>query len=329
MPLKNSQFEQLMREYSRRQLDNLHDQRRRAEEVYAGIPEMKELEDSLITLSAERTRRRIETGVPDPELEQQIRMLRARRLLLLENAGFPADYLEVHYRCPDCRDTGYIGNEKCHCFRQAAIDLLYSQSNLQDVLASENFNTLSLDFYPKDQTHPRTGQTIYDYMKQVADRCRAYAYSFGREKGSLLFTGTTGVGKTFLSNCIAKELIDRCYSVVYLTATELFDLFSRDAFRYDEVADDEISQYILESDLLIIDDLGTEVSNSFTNSKLFYCINERLLRHRGTIISTNLSLKELADAYTERVTSRILSAYQVIPLFGNDIRLARKFSGKP
>ena len=216
MPLKNSQFEQLMREYSRRQLDNLHDQRRRAEEVYAGIPEMKELEDSLITLSAERTRRRIETGVPDPELEQQIRMLRARRLLLLENAGFPADYLEVHYRCPDCRDTGYIGNEKCHCFRQAAIDLLYSQSNLQDVLASENFNTLSLDFYPKDQTHPRTGQTIYDYMKQVADRCRAYAYSFGREKGSLLFTGTTGVGKTFLSNCIAKELIDRCYSVCLL-----------------------------------------------------------------------------------------------------------------
>lgn len=318
-----------MRRYSRMQLEDRHDQRRRVEEAYRQIPALPELEDTLITLSADRTRRMIETGQSDPELELKIREMRARRAKLLQESGFPADYLEIHYHCPDCRDTGYIGSEKCHCFRQAAIDLLYSQSNLQEILSTENFSTLSLDYYPRDQKHPRTGQSIYDYMSQVADRCRAYAYAFGKEKGSLLFTGTTGVGKTFLSNCIAKELMDRCYSVVYLTATEVFDLFSKDAFHYEEEASDEVSQYILESDLLIIDDLGTELSNSFTNSKLFYCINERLLRRKGTIISTNLSLKELADTYTERVTSRILSSYQVIPLFGSDIRLARKFQARP
>ena len=140
-----------------------------------------------------------------------------------------------------------------------------------------------------------------------------------------LFTGNTGCGKTFLSNCIARELIRRYYSVVYLTATDMFDILAGSRFNGND--DDEAKDraaYILDCDLLIIDDLGTELINTFTASQMFYCVNERLNRNKGTIISTNLTLGELQDAFTERVTSRIMSKYKIIPLIGDDLRLVRR-----
>ena len=162
-------------------------------------------------------------------------------------------------------------------------------------------------------------------MEQVVAACRRYVDQFPSEKGSILFTGKTGLGKTFLSNCIARELIERCFSVVYLPAAQMFEIFSRERFSYDADEEDrDRSRYLLECDLLIIDDLGTELVNTFTTSQLFQVVNERLNRRLGTIISTNLALNELRDEFTDRVMSRIVSQYQVIPLFGEDIRIRKK-----
>ena len=159
-------------------------------------------------------------------------------------------------------------------------------------------------------------------MKKVYGWCRDFGDRFDEKGGNLLFTGTTGRGKTFLTNCIAKALLDSYHSVIYLSAHDLFEVFSRNRFDYQtEEEMKDMYQFILECDLLIIDDLGTELNNSFTSSQLFFCMNQRLLNSRSTIISTNLSLDRLRDEYTDRFTSRIMSHYTVIPLYGEDIRL--------
>ena len=208
------------------------------------------------------------------------------------------------------------------------IEILYDQSNIREVLERENFDTLSMAYYDRERIDERSGRTVYEYMSMVIEECHRFVENFGKEKGSILFTGSTGCGKTFLSNCIARELIRQYYSVVYLTATDMFDVLSESRFsgRDEEEARDKAA-YILDCDLLIIDDLGTELINTFTASQLFYCINERLNRKKGTIISTNLALNRMQDEFTERVTSRIMSQYKVLPLLGEDIRLLRRGYG--
>ena len=189
------------------------------------------------------------------------------------------------------------------------------------MLKRENFAAFSFDVYDKETVIPEIQMTAAEYMKQVYRWCREYAENFRQKGGSLIFTGGTGVGKTFLSNCIAKELIDQFQSVIYLSSNDLFDVFSKNRFQHEtEEEMREMYQYILDCDLLIIDDLGTELNNTFVSSQLFYCINERMIRQKSVIISTNLSPAMLRDSYSDRIASRILSSYMVIPLYGEDIR---------
>ena len=202
--------------------------------------------------------------------------------------------------------------------------LLYAQSNLDQVLDQENFGNLSYAYYDDQEILPEIGLTNADYMRRVVRGCMDFAADFDRKKENLLFTGSTGVGKTFLTNCIARALMDSGHSVIYLSAGDLFEVFSRNKFDYDTPEDmRDTYRYILDCDLLIIDDLGTELKNSFTSSQLFYCINERMNMSRSTIISTNLSIARLRDSYTDRVTSRIMR-YRIIPLYGRDIRLLKR-----
>ena len=164
-------------------------------------------------------------------------------------------------------------------------------------------------------------------MKKVFGICRQYVEDFREKRGSLLFLGNTGVGKTFLSNCIAKELIDRYYSVIYLTANELFDCVAGVRMqKTDDLAVKELYGFISDCDLLIIDDLGTEMINTWTASQFFYLVNARLTAAKATIISTNLSMKAMRDIYSERVTSRIASGYTIVPVYGKDIRLKKKLT---
>lgn len=326
MALSNSQYEAIMRIYNRRQFLNKRQQDERIREVYEKIPQVEALNDEITATMAQAARRRLqgdEAGVES--LKREAAQLREQRAEYLRRGGYGADYLDMQYHCPDCKDTGYADGKKCHCFKRMEIEILYDQSNIREVLERENFDTLSMEYYDRERVDEKSGMTVYEYMSMVIEECRDYVERFGTEKGSILFTGNTGCGKTFLSNCIARELIRRFYSVVYLTATDMFDILSESRFGGgDEEEAKDKAAYILDCDLLIIDDLGTELINTFTASQLFYCVNERLNRKKGTIISTNLSLNRLRDEFTERVTSRIMSQYKILPLLGEDLRLVQR-----
>ena len=190
-------------------------------------------------------------------------------------------------------------------------------------MSRENFSTLSYDYYSDEQKNPSTGLSALATAKLALTNCHDLIDNFENKPKNIFFYGNTGVGKTFLSNCIAKELLDAGYSVIYFTAFQLFDILSKGVYEKDA---DAIAthQNIFDCDLLIIDDLGTELSNSFTTSQLFLCLNERILRQKSTIISTNLNMNQVADIYSERVLSRIMTYYTIIKLFGEDIRSKKR-----
>ena len=238
--------------------------------------------------------------------------------------GFAKNYLSPIYNCPDCKDTGFIEGEKCHCFKQAIIDFLYEQANLGHILKQENFNYFRFDYYADGPKDPYLGLTPRENIERIVRDCQRFIASFEDSYDNLLVYGNTGVGKTFLINCIAKEILDMSYTVVYLTSFQFFDIMEKHTFSRSLEEKTEAShqfEHIFDCDLLIIDDLGTETVNSFIASQLYQCINERHLRKKSTIISTNLSFDDIKNRYSERVFSRIVSNYKPFKLIGTDIRI--------
>ena len=328
MSLTNTQYDTIMRQYEARQIENRHITKKRMQEVYERCPKLKELDASISSVSVSREKRLLDGETESLDLlKQELRELIAQKEQLLNQMGYPSDYLEPSYRCPDCRDTGYIGSEKCHCFKQAAIDLVYTQSNMRRILEQENFDTFSFEYYSKeDGKHGMEGSS-YMTAQSAVSQCKDFIRNFDSSFENLFIYGDTGVGKTFLSNCVAKELLDTGHSVIYFTAFELFHIFEKATFQKSRDKDGLLNgdyQNLFDCDLLIIDDLGTEFSNSFTTSQLFLCLNERILRQKSTIISTNLNITQLAELYSERTFSRITSYYTMIKMLGLDIRILKK-----
>ena len=323
--LTNSQYQQLMSKYYERQLKTKDLMEQRYQEVTTAIPELPELDKEIRVLALAHAKARLTRQDGAADLSSDITAISRKKEQLLISHGFSSDYLKPVYTCPDCQDTGYIDGKKCSCLEKEIVNFLYSQSNLKDILDYENFSHFNLEYYPDDYTEEATGLTPRDNIRNVLSAVRAFIKNFSTESGNLLLYGNTGVGKTFLTNCIAKELLDKSYTVVYLTSVKLFDILETNKF------DKEISRtekeaslsYILTSDLLIIDDLGTELNNSFTSSQLYHCIDTRLTRHCSTIISTNLSFDDLREHYSERIFSRITSNYTLLKITGDDIRLRK------
>ena len=255
------------------------------------------------------------------QYKEKLSDLRMEKEALLKCYRIEPKELQMQYRCPDCQDTGYIENEKCHCLKQRIIDEMYQQSNLREILNAENFSTLSYRYYDQENM---------EKMQVAIETCTKFAENFDKTFENILLCGTVGIGKTFLSNCIAKEVLDKGHSVLYLSAFQLFDLMAKNSFSGNAPKEDFVAKqypHIFESDLLIIDDLGTELANSFTLAGFFLVINERILRKKSTIISTNLSPQEILTTYTERTASRIISNYTMLKLSGSDIRLKKKLGG--
>ena len=324
MALNNSQYDTILRTYEQKQVHNRDVLDKRRKTVYNLVPEMKDIHDSISLLSVNQARKLLNGDEAAlSELKSQIRALISKKTELLVAAGFPADYLEPIYECPDCKDTGYIGSQKCHCLQKAIIDLLYTQSNLKNILQEENFDTFSFKYYSDNHVDPVTGRSALTNIRNAHFIAHDFVDTFAKDFRNLFLYGDTGVGKTFLTNCIAKELIDNSFSVIYFTAFELFDTLAKSRVEKDSAAE-MMNEHIFDCDLLIIDDLGTELTNSFTVSQLFLCINERLLRRKSTIISTNLSLESLVDIYSERTFSRITSNYTMLKITGDDIRIKKK-----
>lgn len=328
MGLTNTQYNIIMRDYQRRQIQNQRELDERTEEIYRKFPEFSRLDADIASASTACARQLLNgEDVSVQKLREQIAGLSARKSALLRAAGYPEDYLTLRYHCSECRDTGYIGSKHCHCFRQAAIDLLYVQSNLQEILEKENFSFFRLDYYSDGIVDPLTGLSSRQTARRAKEECLRFVQDFDRRFDNLFLYGDTGLGKTFLAHCIAKELLESAHSVVYFSAFRLFELFAGSAFgRAKESGEDPVQEHIFDCDFLIIDDLGTELVNSFVSSELFHLINERILHRRSTLISTNLSLATFADTYSERVFSRISSSYTMLKMIGEDIRLKKKFN---
>lgn len=328
MPLTNSQYNTLMRVYEEKQVKsrdrlNLHFQR-----AYEQIPELKSLDDSISYYSVEQAKKLLAGDDSALALlKNTLHDLSAKRIQLLLEGGFPADYLEPSYECHDCQDTGYIGSQKCHCFLKSIIELFYTQSNLVGVLERENFEHFSFDYYSQNYIDRLSGQSSRELAARAYKECINFIRDFDTSHSNLLLFGTTGIGKTFLSHCIAKEIMNSVHSVLYLTATGFFDALLAKALNK---SDDSqlLYEQIQHCDLLIIDDLGTERNTDFVISQLFVCLNDRILNQKSTIISTNLTLEEIKANYTERTFSRISNHFKILRLAGDDIRIQKKLMNR-
>lgn len=341
MNLTNAQYNEIMREYSRRQNASHRLQEQRREQIYREIPQMHELDALAGSLGLSCARSMLADPAKGEDVQEdrpgldrfrrQMKTITRERMRLLIENGYPEDYLEPVYTCADCRDTGYTDGKMCHCFRQNVIDLFYTQSGLRSALSEENFGSFRLDLYPNEPVIPSVGKTPRTHMRDVLRQCHSFIDTFDTAPGNLLFYGETGLGKTFLSHCIAAELLETGHSVLYYSSEALFRalgsaVFGRtDSFSPDTADENTLDLSLLFScDLLIIDDLGTEIVNSFVASQLFRLLNERILNHKSTLISTNLSLAQLSALYSERIMSRITSSFTLLAFFGNDIRLLKK-----
>ncbi len=239
---------------------------------------------------------------------------------MLVRAGYPRDYLNLQYECADCRDTGFCenGTKLCHCMRRALILAGYESSGIGALLGKQTFENFSLDYY----TDPADRRV----MEENLSAAQRYVDTFSSEKSqNLLFFGQTGLGKTHLSTSIAKALIDRGFDVVYETAQNVFSDFEDERFNraYNTGAEEKKTDRYFACELLIIDDLGAELSNQFTASCLYNLINNRMNCGKSTMISTNLTHPEIEKRYTQRVLSRLLGNYRNMKFVGRDIRMLK------
>ncbi|MBQ6442527.1 MAG: ATP-binding protein [Lachnospiraceae bacterium] len=327
MALNNSQYEMLRREYDRMQREDREEAAERKREVYGKDSRLQQIDEQMASLAVAQAEKLL-SGEADSvaELHTQLEAFREEKKGIIRSLGYDEDFFVPAYHCADCKDTGYIGAQKCHCFVQRSLDLVYEQSNLQGVLTGAGFDHFSLEYYAQTKNK---GDILspYEAAELALEKSRRFTEDFGKTFQNLCFYGNTGVGKTFLGNCIAKELLARGYSVVYFTAPNLFDIFEKDVFQKDPEAK-SLRGNIYDVDLLLIDDLGTEIGGSFTSSQFYLTLNERILRKKPVIISTNLKMSEITDRYSERTFSRISSYYTVIHLMGDDIRMQKKLKAQ-
>ena len=262
-------------------------------------------------------------------LEKRINELNLEKLKILEALNIKEEDLKPHYECSLCEDTGYINNTTlCNCIKQKLFDIEYNKSNIGN-LDKENFLNFNLELYSDDVDFSKYNSNISPKkniinIKKIAEK---FIFNFDNPEGkNLLFTGNTGLGKTFLSNCIANEILKKNKTVLYQTSSVMLDTIIDYRFGKENVSK-SIYDNILDVDLLIIDDLGTECMNSLKFTELFNIINTRLLNQNNhitkTIISTNLNLQELFSNYDERIVSRFVGSYNICRFFGDDIRFKK------
>ena len=318
MGLSNGQVQEIQRILSERQLEAHRRYLEKREEIFRKLPELEELEEKVRAFSlsvAGEMQQGNREGLL--RLKEEIGKLHKEKKAVLEGAGYKIqDLEEEEHFCPLCQDTGYVDGKKCQCFLKLQGELLYRQSRMGAVLERENFSKFQLERFDNIEKLGQCGnKTLREYIKEIRDYLTNYCEEYPKNNRSILFTGSTGTGKTYFLHSIAKALLDRGVSVLYFTATGLFEYFSK------RMREEDTEDYIEEVDVILIDDLGTEFSNSFTTSRFFALLNQRILDRKTMLISTNLNFKELRETYSDRVVSRFMSDYEIIPLYGKDQRL--------
>ena len=294
----------------------------RKSEIKNKLPEIFEIESRIGKLCVDLTLSTFKVVENRDEhlriLKEKITDLRMKKTELLVAQGYPQDYLSLKSHCTKCKDTGYIGTEKCSCYKNKLVQVYYDNSDLKDLLRENNFDHFNIEFYSSRRIGEEP-ESPKKNMEKIVMKSMDFIRNFSSSDENLLFYGNSGTGKSFLSHCIAKELLDKGHFVVYRTAEDLIKNLRSVRFENNTA----LEEHLLECDLLIIDDLGTEQINDFSKAELFSILNKRLLKRKKMIVSTNYALKELLSIYSERITSRLLGNFNLCKFYGEDIRVTK------
>ena len=311
---------ELMDMYEKIRTDENRKLMKRREEIKNKYPEILELDTTIQKLCLNLSMAALR-GITDQNelnnIKEEITDLRAKKYEMLVSHGYNPDYLNLHYNCPKCKDTGFIGIEKCSCFKSKLIKLYYKDSDLEEAVKINNFKNFNINLYPNHKLNderytPR--KNIEDILEYITGE---YLPNFKNSNTNLLFYGNSGTGKTFLSWCIAKELLDKGFLVVYKTSDDLLRALKDIKFNNDT----DLENLLINCDLLIIDDLGSEQITDFSSTELFTLINKKILKNKKMLISTNLSLPLISKRYSERISSRIIGEFKLFKFFAEDIRI--------
>lgn len=322
MGYNRENYKQIKQAFEDKRAAAIEQARAHLEEVHRRIPAIAHI-DSELAGTGMQIMNEISKGRPGLEerlsrIRKDNEALQSERGRLLIAYGYPADYTSPKFDCKKCEDTGFIETKMCSCMRFQLTMAGLESSGLGRLFETQNFDTFSLKYYQGDPT-------TYRRMTTVLEICNEYAESFdGNTRDNLLLCGKTGLGKTHLSTAMAGVIIGRGYEVVYESAQNLFDDYSAERFGKKISGREADTRRYAECDLLIIDDLGTESGNSFTVSCLYNLMNSRLIAGKPVILSTNLSTEELQNRYGDRIYSRLVGEFDILPFYGTDIRMQKR-----
>lgn len=298
----------------------------RKSQVYELIPRIKEIDDEMakvgITLSRAILKNPENYEEEVNKVKEYTDKLKQEKAILLTENNVPLNFLEIYHECRSCNDTGFLSHGvKCNCLKQKLINEAYNMSNISHVLNKENFQNFNIEIFSNEKFE-NEDLTPRENMLNILSVSEGFVNNFDKDTGeNLLFYGTTGLGKTFLCNCIAKALLDKGKIVVYQTAFKILEILEEYKFNKDRSPEIRESYNLLfDCDLLVMDDLGTELTNTFTNVELFNIINTRLIHNKKTIVSTNNSPLKIAEKYSDRIYSRIFGQFIILKFYGPDLR---------
>lgn len=319
MGYNRENFIRIKREFEGKNIQAKEEAIRRMSLLYEKIPELRQIDDALSEIGFKLFNEGLKGKEGFEEraelVRREMKELQRDHANCLKHYGYPEDYTEVRYECKECGDTGYVGLDMCDCMKRALILAGYESSGLGNLMRTQSFETFDINYHKDD------GKS-YENIKYILEICKEYAYGFNTEKAdNLILMGATGLGKTHISTSVAKVIIERGYDVVYDTTQNIFEDFQYERFNrtYQDMSEVRIDKYF-DCDLLIMDDLGTEVSNQFTIASLYNIINTRLNNNKSIIINTNLQREELRKRYADRITSRLFGEFKPFVFKGRDVR---------
>lgn len=325
--MKNSFHEKIMLEYEKIREQNYVARLKFKKQVYFHFPRVEEIDEELNMVALDSCREILKSALsPEKvveEMKKKVEGLVVEREHILKEAGLPANCLDETFCCEICKDTGWNNGEKCQCYKKKLQKLILESSNIKPN-KMHNFEKFNTDLY-SDKVDKEYGISPRENAKNILQTAKKYVKLKDGNSRQLLFYGGTGLGKTFTSECIAKEFIKKDMSVYYTSASKLFTLFEEYKFGRDTSENTkQILDYIAQVDLLIIDDLGTEFRTQYTDSILFDLINSAINENRYMIISTNLDTTQIANTYSDRIASRFVGNFDTILFLGDDIRLSKR-----
>lgn len=318
-------IKEILLEYEKTRDSAQRDLEYRKAQVYEIVPRIKEIEDEINKVGIKLSKLILQNlDNYDEEIikiKDYVEKLKQEKAIIMTENNIPLNFLQLEYKCKECKDTGFVQGKKCSCFNQRLINRAYEMSNIAHKFKDENFQRFNIELFSKDpfeneELSPR------ENMLNILNICEGFVFNFDiKNEENLLFYGPTGLGKTFMCNCIAKTLLDKGKIVVYQTAFKILEILEEYKFNNNKSPEIKASYELLfNCDLLIMDDLGTELSNVFTNIEIFNIINARIINERKTIISTNLSPADIIKTYGERTASRIFGKFNLIKFYGHDLR---------